>query len=141
VGNTLNVRLEEIRIDTAHQRELVDITGEVLKCVEQSEIKNGICVVFSMHSTSAIIINENEAGLKEDILKKVFDDFHDGSGWQHDRIDDNAAAHLASAFTGSSVVIPVKSRSLTLGMWQSVFFLELDGPRSSRRVVVEVMGE
>jgi len=137
----LNLRLGEIRIDTTRQMELVDITSEVARGVAQSAIKNGICVVFSMHSTSAIIINENEEGLREDILKKASEDFRSGSGWQHDRIDDNAAAHLAGAFTGPSVVIPVKNGSLTLGMWQSVFFLELDGPRSGRRVVVEVMGE
>ncbi len=141
MGSTLNVKLGEIRIDTINQKELVDITGEVSKGVTKSEINNGICVVYSMHSTSAIIINENEAGLREDILKKASDDFCSGSSWQHDRIDDNAAAHLAAAFTGPSVVIPVKNGSLTLGMWQSVFFLELDGPRSGRRVVIEVIGE
>lgn len=141
MGSILNVRLGEIQINTTRQRELVDITGDVSKGIAQSTIKNGICVVCSMHSTSALIINENEVGLREDILKKVSEDFRGGSGWQHDRIDDNAAAHLAGAFIGPSVVIPIKNGSLTLGMWQSIFFLELDGPRSGRRVVVEVMGE
>jgi secondary thiamine-phosphate synthase enzyme len=137
----LILKLEEIHINTTRQRELVDITNEVSRGVAQSAIKNGICIIYSMHSTSAIIINENEAGLREDILKKVSEDFRSSSGWQHDMIDDNAAAHLAGAFTGPSVVIPVKKGLLTLGIWQSVFFLELDGPRSDRRVVVEVMGE
>jgi len=131
---------KDLRLNTTRRRELIDLTGEVVKVVRESGVENGICLVYSMHSTSAIIINEGERGLMEDILAKIDEDFPRGRAWLHNRIDDNADAHLAGAFIGPSVVIPVKGGSPCLGTWQSVFFVELDGPRSGRRVVIEVLG-
>jgi secondary thiamine-phosphate synthase enzyme len=61
--------------------------------------------------------------------------------YKHDLIDDNAAAHLASAFLGQSVTFPVKNSRLVRGTWQNIFLVELDGPRSQRRIVVEVIGK
>lgn len=137
----MNTRFREIQINTTKRRELIDITQELLRAVQESGIKNGICVVYSLHSTSAIIINEPERGLMEDILTKVDEDFPRGRDWLHNRIDDNADSHLAGAFLGPSITIPLRNGSLCLGTWQSVFFLELDGPRSGRRVIIEVLGE
>lgn len=137
----MNTSFREIQINTTKRRELIDVTQELLMAVQESGIKNGICVVYSLHSTSAIIINEPERGLMEDLLTKVEEDFPRGRDWLHNRIDDNADSHLAGAFMGPSMVIPVRDGSLCLGTWQSVFFLELDGPRIGRRVVIEVLGE
>ncbi|MEM2125825.1 MAG: secondary thiamine-phosphate synthase enzyme YjbQ [Candidatus Methanomethyliaceae archaeon] len=137
----MNTSFREIQINTTKRRELIDVTQELLMAVQESGIKNGICVVYSLHSTSAIIINEPERGLMEDLLTKVEEDFPRGRDWLHNRIDDNADSHLAGAFMGPSMVIPVRNGSLCLGTWQSVFFLELDGPRIGRRVVIEVLGE
>ncbi|MDH5811171.1 MAG: secondary thiamine-phosphate synthase enzyme YjbQ [Candidatus Methanomethylicaceae archaeon] len=137
----MNTSFREIQINTTKRRELIDVTQELLMAVQESGIKNGICVVYSLHSTSAIIINEPERGLMEDLLTKVEEDFPRGRDWLHNRIDDNADSHLAGAFMGPSMVIPVRDGSLCLGTWQSVFFLELDGPRIGRRVVIEILGE
>ena len=63
---------------------------------------------------------------------------HDG--WLHDRVDDNAAAHIKSALIGPSETIPVTGGRLVLGTWQNVFLCEFDGPRAERRVVVTVLG-
>ncbi len=136
----MKTTFKDLRLNTTRRRELIDLTGEVVKVVRESGVENGICLVYSMHSTSAIIINEGERGLMEDILAKIDEDFPRGRAWLHNRIDDNADAHLAGAFIGPSVVIPVKGGSPCLGTWQSVFFVELDGPRSGRRVVIEVLG-
>ncbi|MEM4214344.1 MAG: secondary thiamine-phosphate synthase enzyme YjbQ [Candidatus Methanomethylicaceae archaeon] len=137
----MNTSFREIQINTTKRRELIDVTQKLLMAVQESGIKNGICVVYSLHSTSAIIINEPERGLMEDLLTKVEEDFPRGRDWLHNRIDDNADSHLAGAFMGPSMVIPVRDGSLCLGTWQSVFFLELDGPRIGRRVVIEILGE
>ncbi|MEM3365929.1 MAG: secondary thiamine-phosphate synthase enzyme YjbQ [Candidatus Bathyarchaeia archaeon] len=130
----------ELHINTGKRKELIDITDEVCRAVKESGIEEGICLVYSMHSTSAIIINELEGGLMDDILTKIEEDFPRGRSWLHNRIDDNADSHLAGAFLGPSRVIPVKGGSPCLGTWQSIFFLELDGPRSGRRVIIEVLG-
>jgi secondary thiamine-phosphate synthase enzyme len=131
----------EITLDTGKRKELADITERVASSVSKSGVRNGICLIHSLHSTSALILNENEEGLRADLLKKISEDYPPGIGWLHDRIDDNADGHLAGAFIGPSIVIPVKGGAPVLGTWQSIFFLELDGPRRRRRIMVEVMGE
>lgn len=137
----MTVVFSEIRLDTERRKELVDITEMVASAISHSGIRSGMCLIHSLHSTSAIILNENESGLRTDILKKISEDYPAGTGWQHDRIDDNADGHLAGAFIGPSLTLPVKEGRPVLGTWQSVFFLELDGPRTGRRILVEIMGE
>jgi secondary thiamine-phosphate synthase enzyme len=102
-------------------------------------MESGICLVNSLHSTTAIIVNERESGLMEDILRKVREEFPKGAGWRHDRIDDNADAHLTSVFLGHSKTFPIRNGSLVRGTWQNIFLLELDGPRT-RRVIIEAIG-
>jgi secondary thiamine-phosphate synthase enzyme len=118
---------------------LVDITEEVSSFVKESEIESGICLINSPHSTTAIIVNEYESGLMEDILRKVREEFPRRAGWHHDRVDDNANAHLASVFLGHSKTLPIRNGRLERGRWQNIFLLELDGPRT-RRVLLQVIG-
>lgn len=137
----MKVYFKELAIRTQRRRELVDITYEVERAVAESGVTNGMCLVFAPHATAAVIANEHERGLVNDILRKFAEEFPDDGEWEHNRIDDNAAAHLASAFVGSARIFPVKEGRLVRGTWQNIFLVELDGPRASRKVVVEVMGE
>lgn len=130
----------EVSLSTSSRRQIIDITGEVEAFVKKSGMEDGLCVAFSLHSTTAIVINEGEEGLKGDILRKVEQDYPSGQGWGHDRIDDNADAHLAGATLGPSVTMIVKGGRLVLGTWQKVLFVELDGPRSERRIVLTIQG-
>jgi secondary thiamine-phosphate synthase enzyme len=136
----LKVFFDEIDVSTKSRTELVDISSYVEDHVRKSNIKNGFCLAYALHSTVAIIVNEHETGLIQDIINKVEKDFPKGIGWLHDRIDDNADAHLASTFIGPSRVFPVKDGRLVRGTWQNIFLLELDGPRT-RKIVLEVLGE
>jgi secondary thiamine-phosphate synthase enzyme len=131
----------EVEISTDVRQQLVDVTEHVERIVRDSGIENGIFLIHSLHSTTGIIINEHESGLVDDILRKITTDYPRGAGWRHDRIDDNADAHLASVFTGSSKTLPVRMGKLVRGTWQNIFLLELDGPRTGRRIVIEVLGE
>lgn len=137
----MNVYFRELSFSTRKRRELIDITNQVEKIVDESSIRNGICLVYAPHATIAIVVNEREAGLMSDIMTKIERDFSSGIGWLHDKIDDNADAHLASAFIGSSRIFPVINGKLIRGTWQNIFVLELDGPRSIRKVIVEIIGE
>jgi secondary thiamine-phosphate synthase enzyme len=124
---------------TAHD-EVVDITREVAAVVRASGAKNGQCTVYVPHATAAIAINENDdPNIGTDLLRALgkMVPLHDG--WLHDRVDDNAAAHIKSAIVGPSESIPVIDGELALGTWQNVFLCEFDGPRSARRVIVSVM--
>lgn len=111
--------------------EIIDITAMINN---EIDIESGIVNVFSKHSTSAIVVNENENGLLKDLELMLSDLVSDKYSWQHDRIDNNAKSHLKSFILSSSESIPVLDGKLDLGTWQSVFFVELDGPRNNRIV-------
>jgi len=136
----LKVFFGEINLSTNDRKELVDISSYVEDYVHKSNICNGLCLVYALHSTVAIIINEYEIGLLQDILKKVKEEFSKYSEWLHNKVDDNADSHLASTFMGPSKVFPIRDGALVRGTWQNIFLLELDGPRR-RKLVVEVIGE
>jgi secondary thiamine-phosphate synthase enzyme len=135
----LKAYFQEISLSTKKLLDLMDITEDVSSFVRECKIESGICLVNSLHSTTAIIVNENESGLMDDILRKVREEFPRGAGWNHDRIDNNADAHLASVFLGHSKTFPIRNGRLERATWQNIFLLELDGPRT-RRVTFEVMG-
>ena len=128
--------MKEIIFSTKKKVEIIDITEEVEKVIPN--IKEGYCLVFAPHATAAILLQENESGLIKDICNKVQDLFY-GDIYLHNKIDNNAAAHIASALIGASKVIPIKDGKLVRGTWQNILFLELDGPRSKRRVVITVI--
>jgi len=136
----LKVFFDEINVSTKSRKELIEISNYIEDHVRKSNIKNGFCLAYALHSTVAIIINEHEIGLMQDIINKIEKDFPKGIGWLHDRVDDNADAHLASTFIGPSRIFPIKDGRLVRGTWQNIFLLELDGPRN-RRIVLEALGE
>ncbi len=131
--------LETISIKTQNRYQLIDITGEIEKILDKSKVKSGLCLVFVPHSTAAIILTENESGLKNDwlkILKKLVKD----EEFEHDRIDDNADSHLLSGLLGQGKVLPIKGGQLVRGTWQQIFLVEFDGPRT-RKVTISLIKE
>ncbi|MEM2932928.1 MAG: secondary thiamine-phosphate synthase enzyme YjbQ [Candidatus Pacearchaeota archaeon] len=129
---------QELKLKTKQRVEIIDITESIDKVVKQSGIKNGLCFVNVLHATSCVIINENEQGLLKDIKAKIEELFQ--GNYKHDQIDDNAKAHLVSAFIGQSCNYPIKDSHLVRGTWQNCLFLELDGPRE-RRIFLTIFGE
>ena len=129
---------KKIILNTNKNFEIIDITSQINR---EIDIDFGIVNVFSKHSTSAIVVNENESGLLKDLELMLGDLVSDKYSWQHDRIDNNAKSHLKSFILSSSETIPVANGKLDLGTWQSVFFVELDGPRTGRTVSLTFMGD
>lgn len=130
----------EIILSTAKKQELIDITGNINSFIKKSSIDNGICSIFTTHATAAIVINENyDPNICLDLLDAL-NRLIPGGVWRHDRIDGNADAHIKSAILGPSETVPIKDGKLLLGKWQSVMFVELDGPRKDRRIVVSLAG-
>ena len=130
-----------ITLSTNEKYQLVDLTETVEKIVSESQVANGLCLVHASHATAAIVCNEHESGLIHDILRKVKEIFPPSAGYLHDRIDDNASGHIASALIGASRTFPIEGGQLVRGTWQNIFLLELDGPRSRRTVNVHIIGE
>ena len=129
----------EVGIETRERFEVIDVTGLVEGVVRSSGITEGLVNVFVPHTTAGIIVNEAERGLMEDFLDYIRGLTRPGGGWRHNRIDDNAHAHLGQATFGGSLTIPLGGGRLLLGTWQRLLFVEMDGPRK-RRLVVTVVG-
>lgn len=117
-------------IQTTRRIELIDITDRVRAALKVSDITDGICAVSTRHTTASIIVNENERGLRTDILDMLEELVPENKNYAHNSIDNNADAHLRAMLLGMSETIPVEDGHLVLGTWQSIFFVELDGPRN-----------
>jgi secondary thiamine-phosphate synthase enzyme len=132
--------IERFSIETASKEELVDITDEVKRIVEKSRVTQGVCIVYIPHATAAITINENaDPSISKDILAAVDKMVSRDVDYAHDRIDNNARAHIKSSLIGPSEAIPIINGKLALGTWQDVFLCEFDGPREVRNVIVVVI--
>jgi secondary thiamine-phosphate synthase enzyme len=122
--------MDSFELDTDDRLTVLDITDQVATCVPADA--DGTVTVFVEHTTAGVTVNEAESRLLDDFTAAL-SDFVPDSGWDHDQIDDNADAHLRSLLIGPDATIPVVDGSLQLGQWQSVLFVECDGPR--RRTV------
>ena len=129
---------KKLILNSSRNFEIIDITSMIN---DEIDIKSGIVNIFSKHSTSAIVVNENESGLLQDLGLMLGDLVSDNYSWLHDRIDNNAKSHLKSFLLSSSETIPISNGKLDLGTWQSVFFVELDGPRKNRTVNLTFIGD
>jgi secondary thiamine-phosphate synthase enzyme len=125
----------EMEVSTSERVEVVDVTTDVAEAIP-GDVESGLCTVFVPHTTAGVVVNENESRLLLDIEEWVEQVAPRGGGYRHDAIDDNADAHLRAILLGESVTVPVDEGELVLGTWQSVLFVECDGPRSRRIEVV-----
>lgn len=136
--------INNISLRTSEPLEIIDITAEAAAAVAASGIRNGQFNVMSRHTTAFIAINEKEESLMEDMeafLKRFVP--KDGN-YRHNLTSldgrDNAHAHLLGLFMNASETIPISEGKLLLGEWQSLFFIELDGPREKRNVLLQLSG-
>jgi len=129
--------MPDIKIHTQKTQEMVDITAQVTEVVRQAGVRTGLCMVYVPHATAAVVINENaDPNVCLDILDALGRMVPEGA-WRHDRVDNNAAAHIKATILGPSETVPVRDGSLQLGTWQSLMLVEFDGPRE-RTLIVEV---
>ena len=133
------VHHESLSIPTKKSEQTVDITARVRTAVTRSKIRQGICVVGTLHTTAGLVINENADS-------DLYVDFHSHLGKLVPRSDEfrhadgNADAHIKTALVGTNVTIPVRDGELVLGQWQGINFVEFDGPRE-RNATVTVIGD
>ena len=135
----MKVRETSIQFETKDKIELVDLTVKVQNFVRNADIAEGFCMIFTKHSTATIVVNENEPGLKEDIIQMA-KNIIPGGDYKHNKIDTNATSHLAATIFSPSKIFPISKGILEHGPWQSIFFLELDGPRGIRKVTLKALG-
>jgi secondary thiamine-phosphate synthase enzyme len=126
--------------NTAKRHELVNITDRIADIVDASGIEEGMCLVSAMHITAGIWVNDEESGLKHDVMVWLEKLAPAGDYRHHQTGEDNADAHLKRTLVHHQVVPPVTKGKLDLGPWEQVFYAEFDG-RRKKRVVVKILGE
>ncbi len=136
----MKVVTEELRFSTKGEIDLVDITSKVEEIVGRSGVKEGQVLVFVPGATGAVVTIEHEKGLLEDFKRILKEIVPKGAGYRHDLIDNNAHSHLRATLLGPSLVLPIVEGKVVRGIWQQIFFVELDVRPRRRRLVVQVMG-
>ena len=132
---------EYLWFNTKNKKEYINITPQVEKALNKSKIQEGLAIVYAMHITSSVYINDDEQGIIADLdemlerlapFKKEYK--HHKSG------ETNADAHLKSLLIHHEVIIPITQGKLDFGPWQQVFYAEFDGQRK-KRVIIKLIGE
>jgi secondary thiamine-phosphate synthase enzyme len=139
----MNSKTEYITINTSSKRAFVNITPMVKKMVKDSKVKEGLCLVNSMHISSSVFINDDENGLHQDFEKwlehlaphdPIIQYRHNDTG------EDNADAHLKRQVMGREVVVAITDGELDFGPWEQIFYGEFDGQRN-KKILLKVIGE
>lgn len=137
----MGVFTREYIFATKGEIDILDITDYVGSAVTESKLLNGVVTVFASEETCAVVIMEYEHGLMQDLKQVVGKLIPQAEGYVHDTIDDDAHSHLRSTLLGSSLSVPFVNGNLSLGAWQQVLFLELGKRPSTRKILVQVVGE
>lgn len=133
---------EYLVLHTPKRYDIVNITPQVEAALQKSGIREGLCLVNSMHITSSVFINDNERGLHADFLhwaEKLAP--YGVDKYQHNLTgEDNGDAHLKRTLLGREVVVAVTNGCLDFGPWETIFYGEFDGQRN-KRVLIKIIGE
>ena len=133
---------QELWFNVPARRGFINITPDVEKCLGESGVREGFCLVNAMHITASVFINDDESGLHGDFERwleglapeKPYDQY------AHNGYEDNADAHLKRTIMGREVVVAITNGSLDFGPWERIFYGEFDGKRK-KRVLVKIIGE
>lgn len=141
-----------ILLKTKKNFQFFDLTERIKRLVKKSKVQNGILLIQTLHTTTALILNENEPLLLQDFQETLERLFPKNKNYNHDDFSRrkvnvclnecvNGHAHCKAIFLQPSLTINIKKGEVLLGKWQRIFFLELDGPRKERALQVQVLGE
>ena len=133
---------EEIEIHTGEKQEIVNITPRLKDIVTRSGVREGLALVFPLHTSSAVYISDSDFSLTEDFRDLAAKLVPAAAGYRHDEADykKNADAHLKAILAGHHITLPVSGGQLRLGTYQTIYYAEFDGGRK-KEILVKVIGE
>jgi secondary thiamine-phosphate synthase enzyme len=132
------MEMETLQIRTAAHSCTVDITDHIAALVKEKSADNGVCLIYTPHTTAGLTINE---GADPDVMNDVLETLDTIVPWRgaYKHTEGNSAAHIKAILVGGSVQVIVDSGKLVLGVWERIFLLEFDGPRT-RKIFVQFLG-
>jgi len=139
----MTVKTGNISLNTSGNTDVHDLTRELIRLVEQSGLTNGTLTVFCPSSTSGLTTIEFEPGALAD-LKRMFDELVPSNrAYAHNATwdDGNGHSHMRASLLGASLSIPFVEKTLTLGTWQQVIYVDFDIRPRRRELVVQMVGE
>lgn len=137
------VTTKTITIKSKGEDDIIDITEQVAKIVQDSKIRNGNVTLFVSGSTASVTTIEYEPGLVKDFPKMLARLAPKDMEYDHEKTwhDGNGHSHVKASLLGPSLTIPFKESQLLLGTWQQIVFVELDARSRERSLVVQILGE
>jgi secondary thiamine-phosphate synthase enzyme len=138
----MSVVTKELHFDTKGEVDIKDITENVNGALRESDIEDGIVSIFVPGATGAVTTIEYEPGLLQDLPAALERLFPKGIEYEHEYRwhDGNGHSHVRASFLGPSLTVPFRNKTLMLGTWQQVVFVELDNKRRSRRLILQIVG-
>ncbi len=133
---------KELTFNIPSRVDFINITPEVRRAIDESGIREGLCLVNAMHITASVFINDDENGLHADFEKWLdkLAPHQPVSQYTHNVGEDNADAHMKRQVMGREVVVAVTGGRLDFGPWEQIFYGEFDG-RRKKRVLIKIIGE
>jgi secondary thiamine-phosphate synthase enzyme len=139
----MTVITKTIQVKSVGEGDMINLTEQTSRIVEECKIVNGTVTVFVSGSTAAVTTIEYEPGLEHDFPAMLSRLAPSNIEYEHDNTwhDGNGHSHVRASLVGPSLTIPFVNRNLLLGTWQQIVLIEMDTQSRRRNIVVQVMGE
>ena len=138
------VKTESIKVKTKGNCDVVNITNEVSRAIAQSDIANGIAVVFNVGSTAGVTTTEYEPGLVNYDIAAAFEKIApEKARYEHEETwhDDNGHSHVRASLLGPSLSVPIVDGQMTLGTWQQIILVDFDTRPRTRTIICQIVGQ
>ena len=138
----MQVRCEELEIDTQGHGDMHDLTAQAQKVIDNAGLADGLCTVFVAHSTCGVTTIEFEPGCAADFNEVMEEIAPEHRPWEHNtrNADTNGHSHARAGLIGPSVTIPFRAGELLLGVWQKIVCIDFDDRPRVRKLVVQLLG-
>jgi secondary thiamine-phosphate synthase enzyme len=142
-GKAMTVVTKDIALQSKGNCDIIDITSQVVKNVEESGVDSGIVTLFIVGSTAGITTIEYEPNLVSDFQNMWNRLAPQNIPYEHNKTwgDGNGHSHVRASTLGSSLTIPFVNKRVTLGTWQQIVFVDFDNRSRSRKIIIQILGE
>jgi secondary thiamine-phosphate synthase enzyme len=142
-GKDMNIVTKDIALQSKGNCDIIDITSQVIKNVEESGVDSGIVTLFIVGSTAGITTIEYEPNLVSDYRNMWDRLIPQNIPYEHNKTwgDGNGHSHVRASTLGASLTIPFANKRLTLGTWQQIVFVDFDNRSRSRKIIIQILGE